>query len=906
MLSQKSFLIFILVLIISVPFLGQKEDEKTRPTMEPPAILFRMLNSQDNFEQLKGLSLLTAYYKEKENSLLIKFLTNYSSNDKATYAARTKFWLGNIYLKEGEIDKAIQFFDEVVSKFGKKKFEDQTWGSLALEKKADVYISSRDLKRAIAVLEELTNKYPKTPNIAWIKYKLASLHKYHSSFNKSKVIFQEIQKKYPDAKDPFSEEKISVKCHRALKSLDRIRINKSPTIFQKKDELVNKLIMAVSKKDLQSLEELFPADNTWWSLIGSEPIIKSFSQIKPLIQAAFEAGDPTIPLPVIMKEHPDKAYVYTNNWRHRSLSDEIWLVLRKLHSGWQLQGISLASARPLPKDWLEKEEFHSEYEDNGSEYSDSNYLSSEPPLQPSSPDLRFELKAPWKSGTYMSSGKNASMFCFNNCANACGWNGYYYGQGGHTGSSYYAIDFTYWTNNWPQAGRNVKSVASGVVYSILNSNGQVRIRHLTCGNRTDGYRSTYAHMREIKVHLGQYVARGSWLGEVDDVGNSTGAHLHFKLNDYLENNGDSVMLSPMEGKARKHKGVSRCIRSSNESIWSDSDRDGVPNVIDNCDYIANVDQSDWNNNCIGDACEDSDGDGIMDINDNCKMSWNPDQSDLDGDGIGDACDSDMDNDMAECRYTPMGIICDGTDNCPEVPNPDQADLDGDGIGDACDEDIDNDGIPNHIDFCPYVYDINNLDSDSDGLGDACDNCPNVYNPDQEDANNDGEGNACDNDDTDNDGIPDRDDNCPLVCNHDQLDSNSDGIGDACTTWELPPGWVVVETGLTALRDMIEMAIKFESLRDKIPIPIGPICLSCPRENAIDVDIIFPDKMVNMNYSIFTKFGQLLPTTISVKNGIDTISFLANPRSEYYLIISPGDKIRLGEEYKIMVGLKVGD
>jgi len=47
--------------------------------------------------------------------------------------------------------------------------------------------------------------------------------------------------------------------------------------------------------------------------------------------------------------------------------------------------------------------------------------------------------------------------------------------------------------------------------------------------------------------------------------------------------------------------------------------------------------------------------------DNCPSDNNPDQSDTDNDGIGDACD-----------------------NCPAVFNPVQTDSDGDGDGDACD------------------------------------------------------------------------------------------------------------------------------------------------------------------------------------------------------------------------------
>ncbi|MCF7958236.1 MAG: S8 family serine peptidase [Phycisphaerae bacterium] len=76
---------------------------------------------------------------------------------------------------------------------------------------------------------------------------------------------------------------------------------------------------------------------------------------------------------------------------------------------------------------------------------------------------------------------------------------------------------------------------------------------------------------------------------------------------------------------------------------------------------------------------DSDKDGVPDVDDNCPETFNPPdettgyQPDMDGDRVGDACD-----------------------NCPEIFNPDQKDSNGNGIGDACDPlcdipaDLDND------------------------------------------------------------------------------------------------------------------------------------------------------------------------------------------------------------------------
>ena len=86
--------------------------------------------------------------------------------------------------------------------------------------------------------------------------------------------------------------------------------------------------------------------------------------------------------------------------------------------------------------------------------------------------------------------------------------------------------------------------------------------------------------------------------------------------------------------------------------------------------------SDNDGDGIGDECDDDDdNDGVLDINDNCQFIANADQADNDGDGQGDVCDDDDDNDS----------VMDSNDNCPFTANSDQADVDFDGTGDVCDD-----------------------------------------------------------------------------------------------------------------------------------------------------------------------------------------------------------------------------
>ncbi len=239
----------------------------------------------------------------------------------------------------------------------------------------------------------------------------------------------------------------------------------------------------------------------------------------------------------------------------------------------------------------------------------------------------------------------------------------------------------------------------------------------------------------------------------------------------------------------------------------DQDDDGIPDGKDNCRLVANNDQTDSDNDGVGDACEaDFDGDGILDdgagdtkqvftacpdgvktnCDDNCPAAFNPEQKNTVGGALGDACE-DSDNDT----------VVDGSDNCPTVSNPDQANNDsalGDTQGDVCDTDDDNDTIPDQgqgtlsqctggnnascYDNCPFNENTNQADSDGDGRGDVCDN----------DVDGDGILDDGDNSGSTTDNVCTTgestgcDDNCPLIKNADQANTfgpADDLEGDAC-------------------------------------------------------------------------------------------------------------------------------
>lgn len=210
---------------------------------------------------------------------------------------------------------------------------------------------------------------------------------------------------------------------------------------------------------------------------------------------------------------------------------------------------------------------------------------------------------------------------------------------------------------------------------------------------------------------------------------------------------------------------------------------------------------------------DIDADGVMDDDDNCPYVANSAQSNYDGDLFGDACDEDDDND----------IISDDYDHCPQGiigwTSSTTNDFDSDGcLDNSEDDDDDNDGVTDFVDSC-FLGELNwfsnsitdydgdgcrdlgeDLDDDNDGIcddlsqGTSCsisqsdsDLCPfsslGFESSTSTDNDMDGCEDATEDTDDDNDGFQDLLDDCPLTAGSSSnevlgcLDRDDDGYAD---------------------------------------------------------------------------------------------------------------------------------
>lgn len=267
---------------------------------------------------------------------------------------------------------------------------------------------------------------------------------------------------------------------------------------------------------------------------------------------------------------------------------------------------------------------------------------------------------------------------------------------------------------------------------------------------------------------------------------------------------------------------------SSDSTSEDRDGDSITNSTDNCADVANTDQTDTDNDGLGNACDDDDdNDNVIDTEDAFPLDKTV-SLDSDKDG---AADQFNDNCDTACQQTSQTQI----DAFPNVAGV-SVDADNDGKPDAfhddcnaecqtrvlatleLDGDDDNDGVLDFEDAFPNNPAVSK-DSDNDGIADGWnENCdttcqenanvsidafPNTAGI-SEDTDNDGQPDGfqdgCDaacqqaivnagfeiDSNDDNDAFNDNEDNCPLIHNDDQNDLDNDNIGDVCDTNSYAP------------------------------------------------------------------------------------------------------------------------
>lgn len=80
---------------------------------------------------------------------------------------------------------------------------------------------------------------------------------------------------------------------------------------------------------------------------------------------------------------------------------------------------------------------------------------------------------------------------------------------------------------------------------------------------------------------------------------------------------------------------------------------------------------------------------------------------------------------------------------PDATDAQSATSDAAGDATSTPVDTDNDTVPDNVDNCPLIANVDQRDHDGDGKGDVCDLCPHLANASDPDTDSDGVGDACD-------------------------------------------------------------------------------------------------------------------------------------------------------------------
>ena len=72
-------------------------------------------------------------------------------------------------------------------------------------------------------------------------------------------------------------------------------------------------------------------------------------------------------------------------------------------------------------------------------------------------------------------------------------------------------------------------LASADGYVSMTAELQAGYGHYIVLTHSEGYQTVYAHLSDIKVRIGQHIAKGQVIALSGNTGNSTGPHLHFEV-----------------------------------------------------------------------------------------------------------------------------------------------------------------------------------------------------------------------------------------------------------------------------------------------------------------------------------------------------------------------------------------
>ncbi|MCD4653329.1 hypothetical protein K8T06_05285 [bacterium] len=546
------------------------------------------------------------------NQILRAAMDN-ESHPLAKFAAH---WLGENLASQGAYEEAVTIQQWVLDNYRDTYIGDRSWGSAALERMAEYAHDANDPDLAIERYQQLISEFLDDPERLSLLMRLGELQEYQGYREDAIQTFETALEISPEDD-----------------SLIRLRLatlrSGAPWAHELLEDLVSELRDVIQGQDCNRLSQLMTKE-VFYVAPGGGCMAGLDSQMIASFLGEDLAKSNQIEIDSEVQQHLNhrKAYLKTRGWNGRNFRGEQLMQLRKGPEGWVFGGIV---GEIMPGEELHGLLFQVDPpEDAESSHSDPDTSSETGTSSHALTAKRLKIKAPWeKNLNFRAGGVNGSAallastifvpWPFNlipkgialaKSFSPCGYGlmGFYYGQWGHKGSEYFAVDFIRFKRGVPfhsnTKGCKVLAVAEGLVSRVTSkfpdgSSGNydanlVYIKHWDlkegegtvvllaaliselCGNKGAiqtardmvRYKSTYLHMqggssnpKRPKVKLGQYVPQGKLLGYMDDTGISALDHLHFSFYDL--NTGKSIMLDDLDGQTLLPHEDGKCLYSTN-------------------------------------------------------------------------------------------------------------------------------------------------------------------------------------------------------------------------------------------------------------------------------------------------------------------------------------------------------
>jgi murein DD-endopeptidase MepM/ murein hydrolase activator NlpD/tetratricopeptide (TPR) repeat protein len=500
-----------------------------------------------------------------------------SALDNRGLAMVFEFWTAENLRVAGRHEEAASRYSELLDRYQEASFRGMDFRDTMLEKRAGTEARLGEVDEALATYDELIEH--RDGNLAWPFYRQGLIAE-RDGRDETAIEAYERAATEEDTNNYslFGVPELAARC------AERVR-DPFDGFFDDESKLREQIARRIEDGDYEALRSLAsPTHFTTGATGGCRDFADPEGVLEQVIADA-ERSEISVDRENVTTAGKS-VYVHTEGWEGDVFSERVDIILRECPQGWEWTGITVRVPEAIediierwrkwnPEHWTDTDD---DAEDDGpptdSPTPTPTPTDSPTPKSTDSPTptpatgntATMDVAAPYPSGQHFrAGGLPVPVATGGGCGT--GMPGFFYDFGpthqANPENAKYAIDFTQYQfknlrNTNSALNTKVLSTNDGVVDRAIggNANGGddanfVDVNHpkgVLGSNVNTDYRSRYMDLTgpgDLKVSRGTRVKTGTYLGKMDNTGNSALHHLHFKI--VNQHTGDSVKPTPMNG-----------------------------------------------------------------------------------------------------------------------------------------------------------------------------------------------------------------------------------------------------------------------------------------------------------------------------------------------------------------------